>query len=150
MLYSEIEEYFESKEKTEDLLREHESLFLEISGIEDKQRNAEITTPGEIEKYLDIVTVLENKCYAVYVVADTFKTGAETRAKYGTIKKMVADKVKVNVSQAKETASGEVQYLRRVRNLFQMYKDRALNVKMSLRSKFYNNKNYKSEDGENS
>ena len=149
MLYSEIEEYFESKEKTENLLREHESLFLDISGIEDKLRNAEITTPGEIEKYLDIVTVLENKCYAIYVVADTFKTGAETRAKHNTINNMVKDGKKVNVSQAKETASGEVQYLRRVRNLFQMYKDRALNLKGTLKAKYYNNTKYKSEDGEN-
>ena len=149
MLYGEIEEYFESKEKTEDLLRVNESLFLEISAIEDKQRNAEITTPGEIEKYLDIVTVLENKCFAIYVVADTYKTGAETRAKYGTITKMEKDGKKVNVSQAKEIASGEVQYLRRVRNLFQMYKDRALNIKTTLKAKYYNNKSYKSEDGEN-
>jgi len=145
MLYNEIEEFFETKEKTEKLLSEYEPLFLDISGIEDKQRNAEITTPSEIEKYLDIITVLENKCHAVFVVADTYKTGAETRAKYGTIKKMVADKVKVNVSQAKETASGEVQYLRRVRNLFQMYKDRALNCKCTLKAKYYSNRTYKSE-----
>jgi len=148
MLYNDIEAYFCSKEKTEDLLHEHEDLFLNISGIEDKLRNAEITTMGEIEKYLDIITVLENKCYAIYVVADTFKTGAETRAKYSNIKKMVDAKTKVNVSQATATASGEVQYLRRVRNLFQMYRDRALNVKTTLKAKYYNNGSYKSEDGE--
>jgi hypothetical protein len=98
MLHDEIESYFESKEKTEELLAQYESLFLDITAIEDKQRNAEITTPGEIEKYLDIITVLENKCYAVYVVADTYKTGEESRLKHLEIKKSVADKVKVNVS----------------------------------------------------
>jgi len=149
MLHDEIESYFESKEKTEKLLSLYEPLFLDITGIEDKQRNAEITTVGEIEKYLDIITVLENKCFAVYVVADTYKTGEESRLKHLEIKKSVSDKVKVNVSQAKETASSEVQYLRRVRNLFQMYKDRALNVKTVLKAKYYNNKNYRSEDGEN-
>ena len=148
MLYYEIESYFENDEKTNQLLSEYEPIFLDITGIEDKLSNHEITTQNEIKNNLDIITCLENKCHAVYVVADTYKTGEESRLKHEEIRNMVSRKVKVNVSQAKESASSKVQYLRRVRNLFQMYKDRAMNIKATLKASYYNNKNYKSEDGE--
>lgn len=143
MLYYEIEKFFET-ETTAKLLSEYENIFTNITNIEGKLSSHKITTVKEIKDNLDEITVLENKCLAVYVIADTFKTGEESRLKHEIIKKQK----KVNVSQAKETASNQVQYLRRVRNLFQMYKDRALNVKSTLKASYYNNTGYSSEDKE--
>ena len=147
MLYYEIEKFFETK-TTPQLLIEYEDIFKRITAIEQKLSSHKITTSKEIKDNIDEITVLENECLAVYVIADTFKTGEETRLKHEIIKRQMSAKTKVNVSQAKEEASGQVQYLRRVRNLFQMYRDRAMNVKTSLKASYYNNTGYKSEDKE--
>lgn len=148
MLYYEIESYFSDPKKTDELLSLYEPIFMDITTIEEDLATHKITTVKEIKDSLNEITVLENKCSAVYVIADTYKTGEETRAKHSIIKKQVVANAKVNVSQAKEEASGEVQYLRRVRNIFQMYKDRAMNVKSTLKATYYNNAEYKSEDNE--
>jgi len=147
MLYYEIEKYFETG-TTEALLEKYEKIFLNINAIEEKLSTHKITTANDIKDNLNEITVLENECLGVFIIADTFKTGEETRLKHEIIKRQISAKTKVNVSQAKEEASGQVQYLRRVRNLFQMYKDRALNTKTTLKASYYNNTGYKSEDKE--
>ena len=147
MLYYEIEKFFET-ETTEKLLEEYEPIFKDITNLEGKLLTRKITTVKDIDDNLGIATVLENKCLEVYVIADTFKTGEESRLKNKIINNAIKAKTKVNVSQAKEQASCEVQYLRRVRNLFQMYKDRALNIKIKLKASLYNNAGYTSEDKE--
>lgn len=147
MLYYEIEKYFET-ETTPQLLIDCEHIFKRIKAIELNLKSHKITTSKEIKDNIDEITALENDCLDGWVIADTFKTGEETKLKHEVVKKQVSAKTKVNVSQAKEEASARVQYLRRVRNLFKMYKDDAMNIKTSLKASYYNNTGYKSEDKE--
>lgn len=146
MNHMEIEAYFGDLEKTNLLLEQFKDIFSDIMTLETRLAERDINTVEEIKEGLYFVTSLENKCMAVYIVADTYKTGEESRLKNKKIQDKVKAKVKVNVSQCKEEASSEVQYLRRVRNIFQMYKDRAMNIKSTLKASYYNNKEYKSEN----
>jgi hypothetical protein len=146
MNHAEIESYFTSKEGTEQLLGAFETTFLDIMTIEDKLEKREIISSTEVRDALNIITTLENRCNGVYIVADTYKTGEETAVKNRLIQNAVKRNIKPNISQCKEEASGEVQYLRRVRNIFQMYKDRAMNIKSTLKASYYNNKEYETED----
>jgi hypothetical protein len=148
MNHAEIEGYFTSKEGTEQLLGAFETTFLDIMAIEDKLEQRAILSLSDVRDAMNTITVLENRCNGVYIVADTYKTGEETAVKNRLIQKAVKSNLKPNISQCKEEASGEVQYLRRVRNIFQMYKDRAMNIKSTLKASYYNNKEYEGETKE--
>ena len=122
MIYKEIESYFESKEKTEQLLEMHETLFLDVDLIDEQSKNNEIETEAVIDKIISQLTSIANVCSRISTIADTYKTGEQSRLEYTKIQN--ADK-KINMTQVKAEASYEVHYLRRVRNLFNSYAESA-------------------------
>lgn len=134
MIYKEIESYFTSKEKTEQLLTMHETLFLDIDLIDEQSKNNEIETEEDIDKIISQLNSMANVCSRISAIAGTYKTGEQTRLEYTTIQN--ADK-KINMTQVKAEASCEVHYLRRVRNLFNTYAESAGRALSTYKAKLF-------------
>ena len=125
MLYNEIENYFETKEQTDELLSMYEPIFLDIDEIDEKLKNGEVNTIEELDELIGKLSGLGNKCSMVAILANVHKTGEQGRVQYAKIQETEKDGKKPNMSQIKEEASCEVQFLRRVREIFDAYTQRA-------------------------
>lgn len=148
MIYKEIETYFESKEKTEELLNMYEPMFLDIGIIDEKSKNNEIETEEDINKVISQLTSMANVCSRISAIADTYKTGEQARLEYTKIQNAES---KINMTQVKSEASYEVHYLRRVRNLFTTYAESAGRALSTYKAKlFYKQKSLIiNKEGEN-
>ena len=125
MLYSEIESYFENENKINELLALYEPIFIDIDEIDEQLRNNEIQTMDQLDELIGKLSGLGNKCDMVATLADVHKIGEQGRLQYAKIQDLENAGKKPNMSQVKEEASYEVQYLRRVREIFRAYTQRA-------------------------
>lgn len=145
MLYSEIENHFKTEEGADELLSMYESTFIDIDDIDERLKNGEVNTVEELDSLIGKLSGLGNKCDMVAQLAESYKVGEQGKIQYNKIQKIEADNKKPNMSQLKEEASHEVQFLRRVRNIFKVYTqraDRALGGCQSRLKKKERNNNY--------
>lgn len=122
MLHSEIEPYFETIEKTNELIALHEAFFIDIDEIDERLRNGEVNDREEIDALIGKLSGLANKCEIVAELADSNKKGQEGILETAKIQQCDS---KPNMSQISREVSHEVQFIRRVRDIFRAYTKRA-------------------------
>jgi hypothetical protein len=142
MLYKDIESYFTSEEKTNELLEQYETIFLDIDEIDEKSRNNEIETAEEIDKVISRLNGYANIMDFIGDIAGTYKTGLQSICEQKRINEAVKGNTKPNMTQITSQASADVQFLRRVRNLFQAYAKRAGRALSTYKAKLAYRKNY--------
>jgi hypothetical protein len=125
MLYSEIEQFFEDEATVNDLLTQYEPIFIDIDEIDDTLKDNQVNTMEEVDALIGKLSGLANKCEMVAELAETNKKSLEGKITFKKIQECEKDKKKPNMSQIKEEVSNEVQFIRRVRNIFKAYTQRA-------------------------
>jgi hypothetical protein len=148
MLYRDIEAYFESKEKTDELLEMYETTFMDIDDIDEKSRNNQIETADAIDKIISQLNSYANMCDFIGDIAGTYKTGMQHKCEQQRINDAIKENTKPNMSQITSQASNDVQFLRRVRNLFQAYAKRAGRALSTYKAKLTYRKTYNYQDKE--
>lgn len=140
MDFKTIENYFSSEKKCEELLSEYETLFMEVDMIAEKLANGEVENDQDIKEALAKTTGLYMQLNIVTEIANTTKSKEEGRLNFVKVKELEDDNKKVVQAQLDKQISHEVQYLRRLRNIFKAYRDSADKAIGSCQSRL---KNYK-------
>lgn len=140
MNYTQIENYFSNEKKCEELLSEYETLFMEVDMIAEKLANGEVENDQDIKEALAKTTGLYMQLNIVTEIANTTKFKEEGRLNFVKVKELEDEGKKVVQAQLDKQISHEVQYLRRVRNIFKAYRDSADKAIGSCQSRL---KNYK-------
>lgn len=125
MNYIEIESYFEDEKKCEELLKEYEIQFTEVDMIAEKLINGDVETEQEIKETLMKLTGLYMTLNIVAEIADTAKVSEEGRSNFARVKEYEDQGKKPIQTQIDKQVSADVQFLRRVRNIFAAYRDSA-------------------------
>ena len=125
MQYKEIETYFMSEEGSEELLEAYAPQFNNVQEIADKLINGQIMTQEEIEQNLDKLTGLYMALNIVTEIAETAKKQEEGKRNFIRVKEFEDAGKKPVQNAIDKLVFGDVQYLRRVRNLFQAYRGSA-------------------------
>ena len=125
MDYKTIESYFMSEEGCQELLDLYTPQFNQVQEIADKLISGEILTQEEIEKNLDKLTGLYMTLNIVAEIAETSKKHVEGDRNFVRIQEFEKANKKPVQSAIDKLVFGDVQYLRRVRNLFQAYRGSA-------------------------
>ncbi len=125
MDYKTIESYFMSEEGVGELLELYSPQFNNVQEIADKLINGQITTQEEIEKNLDKLTGLYMTLNIVTEIAETVKKDEEGKKNFTRIQEFETAKKKPVQSAIDKLVFADVQYLRRVRNIFQAYRGSA-------------------------
>lgn len=121
MQYKEIESYFLSEEGIEELLEIYSSQFNQVQEIADSLMNGGMTTQEEIEQMLDKITGLYMSLNIVREIASDQKKDFEGKENFKIIQERTAKKDKVVQNQVDAQVSANVQFIRRVRDIFQAY-----------------------------
>lgn len=125
MDYKSIEAYFLSEESVAELLELYSTQFNQVQEIADKLIGGQIMTQEEIEENLDKLTGLYMSLNIVSEIAETAKKDEEGKRNFSRIQEFEAKKKKPVQNAIDKLVFGDVQYLRRVRNLFQAYRGSA-------------------------
>ena len=125
MQYKEIETYFLSQEGSEELLEVYAPQFNQVQEIADKLISGQIITQEEIEQNLDKLTGLYMTLNIVSELAETAKKQEEGRKNFERVKEAEKEGKKPVQNAIDKLVFGDVQYLRRVRNIFQAYRGSA-------------------------
>lgn len=130
MNYKEIENRFKDETTIETLLMDYEETFKIVDEDAMNLQQGNIT-PGEVEDLLKRQTGIYMRLNIIAEIADTTKKKEEGRLTYEKIQN--AEKKPV-MTQVSAEVSHEVQYLRRVRNLFQAYRNSSDKCVLSCQS----------------
>lgn len=125
MDYKNIEAYFLSEESVAELLELYNTQFNQVQEIADKLIGGQIMTQEEIEENLDKLTGLYMSLNIVAEIAETAKKDEEGKRNFSRIKEFETAGKKPVQNAIDKLVFGDVQYLRRVRNLFQAYRGSA-------------------------
>ena len=125
MNYKTIESYFMSEEGVQELLDLYTPQFNEVQEIADKLISGQIMTKEEIDLSLSKITGLYMTLNIVTVIADTAKKQEEGKRNFQRIQEFETAKKKPVQSAIDKLVFSDVQYLRRVRNIFQAYRGSA-------------------------
>lgn len=125
MNYTDIETYFLSTEGCQELLDLYSSQFNQVQEIADKLINGQVMTMEEIDKNLSEITGLYMTLNIVAGIAETAKKKEEGIKNFARIKEFEDAKKKPIQNAIDKLVFGDVQYLRRVRNIFQAYRGSA-------------------------
>jgi len=125
MQYKEIESYFMSEEGSEELLESYAPQFNQVQEIADQLMSGQIMTKEEIDKCLAEITGLYMTLNIVATLADTAKKQEEGKRNFARIQEFEAEKKKPVQSAIDKLVFADVQYLRRIRNIFQAYRGSA-------------------------
>jgi len=135
MNYKEIESYFFSDKKCEELLEKYEAQFLQVDMIGEKLSDGQVTTQEEIDAILGEATGLSMILNTVAELADTAKMREEGRLAFQKKLELGKKNEKIVQTQIDAEVSNEVQFLRRVRNIFVAYRDNAEKAVISCQSR---------------
>jgi len=131
MDFKEIEKMFENEEQLGKLLQSYSEVFDKIDYYQDLFQNGAIDTPGETDKIMKELTGIFMSISIIATIADSEKTNRESR-KYNTLRIEASNRgEKPVVAQLDREASAFVAPYRKIRNIFQAYRDvcdRAISV----------------------
>lgn len=125
MDYKTIENYFISEEGSEELVELYAPQFNKVQEIADNLISGKIMTKDEIDKSLAEITGLYMTLNIVTGLAETAKKDEEGKRNFARIQECEAAKKKPVQSAIDKLVSTDVQYLRRIRNIFQAYRGSA-------------------------
>lgn len=123
MTYKEIESYFKNEKKLEELLEIYSSKFELVEKDADCLINNDIFTQEEIENILSRETGIYMQLNIVTEIAETFKKKEEGRLNFQKVKECEKAGNKIVQTQIDKEISHDVQYLRRIRNLLNAYRN---------------------------
>ena len=122
MDYKSIEDRFKDETSIETLLIDYEDKFQKVEEDAEKLINGSVSLE-EVEEILKTQTGIYMLLNIVTEIAETVKKKEEGRINYEKIQECEASGKKVVQTSIDKIVSTEVQYLRRVRNLFKAYRD---------------------------
>jgi len=125
MIYKDIEKYFKDEKGLEQLLLKYKEVFEKINYYEGLFKDGILSTPNETDDAMKQLGSIYSTLNVVATIADTQKKNIEDKyfvdLRNKKIKKKKGDKVIAAVLD--KESSVHVALYRRVRNIFQAYRD---------------------------
>ncbi len=123
MLPSQIEKYFESNESMLKLLKDYESAFEKVVYYQNLFKDNVISTPVDTDTAMKILGGLYSSLNSVTVAADTEKKNKEAQLYNEIVINLGKTQDKIINAVIEKEVSEKVQPIRRIRNIFQTYRD---------------------------
>jgi|WetSurSiteA1Bulk_404760.scaffolds.fasta_scaffold00683_15 hypothetical protein len=123
MTRQDIEEHFQNKEKLPELLEQYQEVFDVILYWESCLKNDAVDTPSETDKAMKQLASVYSTLNVVARIAETYKINAES--KYYNVKRMELENEghKTVAASLENEATEHVSDYRRIRNIFEGYRD---------------------------